>query len=445
MKSIFTLVVLFAYLITFSQEDLIKIELILSVNSNIECDVENVYLTKNDTIAVNLELDSVGNYSTMLDVNAEYQIEIMSKKCLGNNDNFTTIGITKNTRIIREIAVLTGCKTNVSRIYIYYKSESILLQSYIDSNEVSVINFYSNYLKENPNIAIEIKCFRAKNETNSVSNDRAQYIFDELVKKGIKADRLVMVDGGVKEFMHENNSYVSEGIISVIGLGNQSSYLNLKNDLSETYERSSLSSSECIDLIDLAMRKCISDSLILPKYFFPKYSTTMSKILIKEYGFYYNDIIKGDLILPEVMCFEKYMIEATKLKYGVGFIDSLKYVSDSLDKINLGYKQSYFKFDSLNENAYLISKIVEIEKYIKSDYFRIIMFDIEKDGTLTNIKYKEGLYNVIIETRDIKNPEILEELTSIMTNMPRWNPAMLKGDRIKEQKFIILNNLFFNE
>lgn len=198
----------------------IKIELWLSIvneNGNSLPNYEIQLIKINDT-TYNLISDTSGFVYTSLEVGFDYKMSKYEEDMFCNfSDYFTTKGIKKSTRIIREYVVMTKESTIESqKIEILYAENSIFPVNVEDS--LDVIEFFSDFLTEHPHFVIEIRCFRQITEKKSISKKRAQYIFTKLVENGIAPDRLVIRDGGIKQMDVINDKYVADGMISIISM-----------------------------------------------------------------------------------------------------------------------------------------------------------------------------------------------------------------------------------
>jgi hypothetical protein len=197
------------------------------------------------------------------------------------------------------------------------------------------------------------------------------------------------------------------------------------------------------EMMSFAISKIIKDSIYIPIHSHNNlFSRTSMEVLMREYGFIYKSISQGCIIPPYLEYFEETMIEASKMRYGIKFLDSIKKTSDSLDKIGLGYVKSSFVLDSLNLYKYFISNGIEDSIFTgKDNIFRVISVTISKAGELKDISYQQGHMGVMI---------LLEEMESVLKNkfskamdeMPNWKPATLKGKSIKEYQEIYINGLF---
>ena len=223
--------------------------------------------------------------------------------------------------------------------------------------------------------------------------------------------------------------------------------VSLKNTVKTNldYNELDLFNKENNEMMNFAISKIINDSIYIPIHFHYKFfSKTTVKILMREYGFVYHNIVDGDVITSPISYFEEVMIEAAKQKYGMNFLDSIKRTSDSLDKIGLGYLEPSFVSDSISLYDYFLFKGIDKDIFTgKDNVYRLISFMVSEDGGLSDIEYYQGRGGVIItlEEMDTLSKEIFSQA---MNEMPNWKPAFLKGKPLKERSYIQINGLMFD-
>lgn len=212
--------------------------------------------------------------------------------------------------------------------------------------------------------------------------------------------------------------------------------------LEEVKAKESIDQHSCISLMNEGQRKINNDSIIIPQYFLcQELSTTEKKILIDDYGLYDVQYVQGDFVVIENMCYEELMLRTAKQKFGTHFLDNVRIEADSLVKNGKGYSLAHFENDSLTLKEYIQSKIEESAKYIQRDTLRAISFDVLENGKFNNIRYLEGVNNVMVTLKPIQHPKVRMELQQLMRQMPEWKPARFRGHPIREQQFILLNEI----
>jgi hypothetical protein len=186
---------------------------------------------------------------------------------------------------------------------------------------------------------------------------------------------------------------------------------------------------DCYDYFKLAERKIRNDSLILPQYkFYRRPTETFTRWIFLKYKIIDWHYINGDLIMPETKCFDDYMFEEIENRFGKGFFDAQRKVSDSLDKNGLGYIKPMFpgSNDSLRN---LINKTINIDSLnIKRRLSIDLLFEIDELGKVTKSIVLEGSP----VARQIKESDKLQiKVNKIFVKAPVWIPARFLGKPIK--------------
>jgi hypothetical protein len=208
MKTLIFLTSILLVFNSFSQQDSISIKLQVNVvnSSGGLIDEAQVFVREKDSVWVELMVNNQEVFETEIDTGKLYDIEVKCINYLGNHDCITTKGIDRSIVISREILVLN--ETCQKRVDIRYEKKSLYPINILDTGEV--IPFYLDYLNNNPNAIISITCFRSKNESKSKSLKRSQYIADKLIENNISSNRLILIDGGIKELTENESNFVSE-------------------------------------------------------------------------------------------------------------------------------------------------------------------------------------------------------------------------------------------
>jgi len=162
------------------------------------------------------------NYSLMTDVDGQlsmteledktrmikpghtFTLEVMGqdKVYLPGKDNFTTVGVTSQSNIFREIAILNIVKPiRLPEVRYPLGSAVLLVDSVQNINSKDSLNFLYDVMVDNPNIVVKLLSHtdaRGSDKANQVlSQKRAQSCIDYLVnEKGLPADRFVPKGAG---------------------------------------------------------------------------------------------------------------------------------------------------------------------------------------------------------------------------------------------------------
>jgi hypothetical protein len=154
-----------------------------------------VMLVRDDGPVIERTTDANGRISInretvpgFVDVNHTYTVEVegVMKHYIGESDAFTTVGITNNTRIIRNLKVRTKvCHVPFPEIVFEQGSSGI------DSNLVDSLNLYKEMLLANPTILIELNCFYTNDNQIKLAQKRLDNLLEWLKQNGIPADRVV--------------------------------------------------------------------------------------------------------------------------------------------------------------------------------------------------------------------------------------------------------------
>lgn len=133
-----------------------------------------------------------------------FTIEIpgQDKVYLGSKDNFTTVDVTAQTNIVREIGLLNIVKPiRLPEVQYPLGKATLLVDSSLNINSKDSLNFLYNVMTDNPNIIVKLLSHtdaRGSDKANQeLSQRRAQACIDYLVnEKGLPADRFVAEGAG---------------------------------------------------------------------------------------------------------------------------------------------------------------------------------------------------------------------------------------------------------
>ena len=149
-----------------------------------------------------LSMTELEDKTRMIKPGHTFTIEIpgQDKIYLGSNDNFTTVGITSQSNIVREIGLLNIFKPiRLPEVRYPLGSAVLLVDSTINSKDS--LNYLYNVMTDNPNIVIKLLSHtdsRGRDASNqALSQKRAQSCINYLVsEKGLPADRFVPKGAG---------------------------------------------------------------------------------------------------------------------------------------------------------------------------------------------------------------------------------------------------------
>ncbi len=100
---------------------------------------------------------------------------------------------------------ILGEYKNRQRILVYFDSN----QSQVKSNDLVILANLFSVLKSNPNVRVEINAYadaKSSDEYNLIlSKKRGEWVYDYLVKKGIKADRIIVNAYGESRLIDKTN------------------------------------------------------------------------------------------------------------------------------------------------------------------------------------------------------------------------------------------------
>ena len=149
-----------------------------------------------------LSMTELEDLTRMIKPGHTFTIEVVGqdKVYLPGKDNFTTVGVSSQTNIVREIAILNIQKPiRLPEVRYPLGKWELLVDSTINSKDS--LNFLFDVMTDNPNLVIKLLAHtdaRGSNKANQVlSQKRAQSCVDYLVnEKGLPVDRFVPVGAG---------------------------------------------------------------------------------------------------------------------------------------------------------------------------------------------------------------------------------------------------------
>lgn len=178
-------------------------------NKRLVANIELVDLKTGNTMAT-VKSDLLGNYLVPLPVGRDYALNVNRKGYLYYSDNFSLIGMEKDTSFTRDIP-LQPLDTSAIMVLnnVFFDSRQFTLKPQSDLE----LNRLVDLMKENPTMVTEIGGHTddvGNDQTNqTLSEKRAQAVVQYLVSKGIPVERLVAK--GYGETMPVADNATAEG------------------------------------------------------------------------------------------------------------------------------------------------------------------------------------------------------------------------------------------
>ncbi|MBO9703513.1 MAG: hypothetical protein J7604_25115 [Sporocytophaga sp.] len=189
----------------------------------------------------------------------------------------------------------------------------------------------------------------------------------------------------------------------------------------------------CNDFLVRAEDLVRKDSLCLPQYKSERPTQTYRLWMEATYSIYDYDYCPMCCVILCSNCFDDYMIWAIEQKFGKGFLEEQKKISDSLDRIGMGFKDPAYPMseDSLRKIIHL--KARKKEKPLDAYSEKIVCFEIDEHGHVADIHVFEGpfIFKSLAETDELK---VL--LKKLFKDDQKWTPAMFLGKPINGQYII---------
>ena len=157
-----------------------------------------VKLVGDDESALEVKTDNTGSYNFDLNPLTTYEILVSKDGYLNNKVVETTVGLDKNTDIVRDINL-----DPIKKEIILPRIEYDFAKSELRPKSILDLDLLIITLNENPNITIELNShtdFRGSSSQNTkLSQERANVCVDYLISNGIASDRLVANGKGESE------------------------------------------------------------------------------------------------------------------------------------------------------------------------------------------------------------------------------------------------------
>jgi hypothetical protein len=197
----------------------------------------------------------------------------------------------------------------------------------------------------------------------------------------------------------------------------------------------SIDTTLCDAFIKVARDKISVDSLYFQISSEYNFSKTAKMLMINDYKLFEEDIIHGDFIPIEIVCYHKLMEDAIFKKWGKDFFKKIDLSADSLDAIGKGYFEASLKSESISE---FLKKNFQTWDVIKNGSMKIMVsFDINEKGLIDNTKFYSGK-SIHMPFNEITQDSMKKDLELIFKKM-EWYPAKFKGHEIKQHKIIIVD------
>lgn len=214
-------------------------------------------------------------------------------------------------------------------------------------------------------------------------------------------------------------------------------FSNAVNNFSKKYNKK-IDSLRCLQYLQWGKGKVNKDSVYIPSTLYA-FSETAKKILSTEYALYEieGDFVLGEVMPKEMVCFDEYMDSSIKKKKGEGFLGLIIQQGDSLDRIDKGYSEVKLI------NTELYKDFAKIDS-VKTDENFMLALDMHfnKSGKIVNAKFFKGDIRTE-QLTELPEGSLKNELNRI-TNLMRWEPALLKGNSINDRKVILINKNLLN-
>ncbi len=200
-------------------------------------------------------------------------------------------------------------------------------------------------------------------------------------------------------------------------------FQHVKNKTSNLF-----SESICSAYLDFAENLVRKDSICLPQYKheFPVTNNTYRLWITSKYSIYYYSYCSGCCIILCSDCFDDYMIWAIEQKFGKGFLESQKNISDSLDRVGMGYKEVRYPLSEDSLRQFIYSKVQK--KSLEESPPKFACFEIDEKGNVVDISVIEGEF---IVKQLPETDELIVLLKKLFKNDKKWTPAMFLGKPIR--------------
>lgn len=150
-----------------------------------------------------------------LDSNTSYSIVVFRAKHLIGKGIETTVGLKQSEHFVHKynLAPLIICSVPLFKQY-FKQNESISYKADVgewDVNDNQIPHkYYYELMVENPTLVIQIVGYQDISEIEKISAKRAQMYVDKLISLGIDSERLVAVDGGIRNYKEFSNYWNKE-------------------------------------------------------------------------------------------------------------------------------------------------------------------------------------------------------------------------------------------
>jgi len=143
-----------------------------------------------------------------LNPNTSYSIVLEKNKYYSGKGKETTVGFTESMVFIHEYELKRLLHLTCFMFPKIFFKNNELVPFLEDKTDNDINGWLLNIMTENPSLIFEIKGYRDFSEKKEISKKRTMTYANELIKLGIDKARLIVVDGGVrnyKKFSHNNS------------------------------------------------------------------------------------------------------------------------------------------------------------------------------------------------------------------------------------------------
>lgn len=139
-----------------------------------------------------------------LNKNTSYSIVVEKTKYLIGKGIVTTVGLNKKEHFVHKYSLqpFIICVTRLYKQY-FNENENISFKADVEEgspNKQIPYEYYYDLLVENPTLVMQIVGYQNRSEKENISKERAKNYMDKLINLGIAKERLIFVDGGIRNY-----------------------------------------------------------------------------------------------------------------------------------------------------------------------------------------------------------------------------------------------------
>ena len=139
-----------------------------------------------------------------LSSNTSYSIHVNKKSYMLSKGKESTIDKNSSVTFFHkyEMYQIIECPIILyEQYYKHNKTQPYIAKSSLDTISKKVpVNYYHDIMKDHPNIVVKIIGYQDCTENEGISKLRAEIFMKQLIKLGIDKNRIVVADGGIKEY-----------------------------------------------------------------------------------------------------------------------------------------------------------------------------------------------------------------------------------------------------